>query len=189
VRTRIPRGAGGAAGRVHPAGFPLTELGGQIVDLTEVFGREAGVLVDRLRARPSWPGRFAVLDAFLARRIAHGPEPAPEVAHAWRRIRATGGAVRVGRLVEEVGWSHRHLIAMFRRQIGLAPRTAARLVRFERVLRRLDRRSPIRWEQVAADLGYADQAHLIKGFKHFSGTTPAAYPEVNSVQDGMPGPA
>jgi AraC-like DNA-binding protein len=170
-------------------GLPLTELGGQIVDLADVFGPETDALVDRLRAQPSWPGRFAVLDGFLARLIARGPEPAPEVAYAWRRIRATGGAVRIGRLVEDVGCSHRHLIAMFRRHIGLTPRTAARLVRFEGILRRLDRRAPIRWEQAAADLGYADQAHLIKDFKHFTGTTPAVYPAVKSVQDGAPVPA
>ena len=156
-------------------GLPLDELSGQIIDLTDVFGAAGARLVERLRAQTSWPGRFELLDEFLIRRALDGPEPAPEVTYAWRRIEATAGAVPIRRLVEDVGWSHRHLIAMFKRHIGVAPRTAARIVRFERVLRRVARGAPVRWDRVAADLGYADQAHLTRDFKAFSGTTPAAF--------------
>ena len=156
-------------------GLPLDELAGQVVDLADLFGAAGARLAERIRGARGWGRRFAVLDAFLLRRAADGPRPAPEVLRAWRRVEETAGAVPIGRLAEEVGWSHRHLIAMFRRQIGVAPRTAARIVRFERVLGRLDRRLPVRWGVVAADLGYADQAHLIRDFKAFTGTTPTAF--------------
>jgi methylphosphotriester-DNA--protein-cysteine methyltransferase len=125
------------------------------------------------------------MDEFLLRRMADGPRPAPEVVRAWQRIGATAGAVPIGQLADDVGWSHRHLIAMFKRQIGVAPRTAARIVRFERVLGRLDRRLPVRWSALATDLGYADQAHLIRDFRSFTGTTPTAFSaEVGSARDG-----
>ena len=96
---------------------------------------------------------------------------------------ATRGAVPIGRLADEVGWSHRHLIARFRQQVGLPPKTAARLVRFDGVWRRLDQRQPPDWGLVAAEAGYADQAHLIRDFREFTGTTPTAFvAQVNSVQ-------
>jgi transcriptional regulator GlxA family with amidase domain len=88
---------------------------------------------------------------------------------------ATGGAVPIGRIADEVGWSHKHLIARFRQQVGLRPKTAARLVRLNRVWRRLDERRPLDWGQVAADAGYADQAHLIRDFHQFTGTTPTRF--------------
>ena len=68
------------------------------------------------------------------------PIPSPEVDRAWERLVASAGAAPIARVADEVGWSHKHLIARFKRQVGLRPKTAARLVRFERVLGRLDER-------------------------------------------------
>jgi methylphosphotriester-DNA--protein-cysteine methyltransferase len=91
----------------------------------------------------------------------------------------------------------KHLITRFRQQVGLRPKTAARLVRFDEVSRRLDRHRPLDWGQLAADVGYADQAHLIRDFREFTGSTPTGFlaqtvgsgpagaAEVNSVQDAV----
>jgi AraC-like DNA-binding protein len=176
-------------------GLPMDELSGQTVDLVDVLGAAARRLAEQLRETPSWRQRFALVDQFLLRRLDDGPQPAPEVAWAWKRLVATGGAVPIRRLADEVGWSHKHLIDRFRQQVGLPPKTAARLVRLKGVWRRLDERRPLDWAQVAADIGYADQAHLVRDFRQFTGTTPTEFQaralpfdgdgeqEVNSVQD------
>jgi AraC-like DNA-binding protein len=156
-------------------GQPLEELSGHLVDLAEVLGPDGRRLGERLRAAPTWQQRFAQLDRFLLRRLAGGPRPAPEVGRAWARLVASGGRVPIGRLAAEVGWSHKRLLARFRRQVGLRPKTAARLVRFEGVLGRLDERRPLDWGQVAREVGYADQAHLIREFHQFTGMTPTAF--------------
>jgi hypothetical protein len=115
-------------------------------------------------ALPPWDAsaivrQDALLDRFLLGRLADGPRPSPEVGWAWARLVATGGAVPIGRLAGEVGWSHKQLIARFRQQIGLRPKTAARLVRFDGVWRRLDgERGRLDWGRVAREVGNADQA-------------------------------
>jgi len=58
---------------------------------------------------------------------------------------------------------------------GCGPRPRPRLVRFDGVWRRLDQRRPLDWGQVAAEVGYADQAHLIRDFRQFTGTTPTEF--------------
>jgi AraC-like DNA-binding protein len=156
-------------------GLPMNALTGQLVDLTDVLGTGIRRLADQLRDTPTWQRRFALLDAYLLRRAQHGPQPAPEVAWAWRRLTAIGGALPIRRLAREVGWSHKHLITKFKQQIGLTPKTAARLVRFDQVCRRLGAHPPAHWDQLAADCGYADQAHLIRDFRQFTGATPTAY--------------
>jgi methylphosphotriester-DNA--protein-cysteine methyltransferase len=108
------------------------------------------------------------------RRTASAAAP-PQVGWAWRRLVTTGGTVPIGQIADEVGWSHKHLIVQFRRQAGLRPKTAARLIRFDRVWRHVDQRRPLDWGQVAADTGYADQAHLIRDFRQFTGNTPTGY--------------
>jgi len=176
-------------------GLPMDQLSGQTVDLVEVLGGDGRRLAEQLRETPSWRQRYALLDRFLLGRIARGPQPSAEVGWAWRRLVASGGAVPIGRIAAEVGWSHRHLIARFSQQVGLRPKTAARLVRFDAMMRRIDPGRPLEWGRLAADAGYADQAHLVRDFRQFTGTTPTrllAYTlppggdagrQVNSVQD------
>ena len=172
-------------------GLPMAELSGQTVDLVEVLGADGRRLTERLREVPSWRQRFALLDQFLLERLCRGTRPSPEVGRAWERLVASGGTVPIAQLAEEVGWSHKHLIARFRQQVGLPPKTAARLVRFDGVWRRPDGRQPLDWGQVAREVGYADQAHLVREFHQFTGTTPTRFPaqghvrQVNSVQDAV----
>ena len=181
-------------------GVPMTEIKGYTVDLDTMFEAEARQLAEQVREARAWDERFALVDEFLLRRLDHGRAPAPEVRWAWRRLTATGGAASIAGIADDVGWSHRHLIAKFKEQIGLAPKTAARLIRFDSVWRRLDDPRALRWGDVAADSGYADQAHLVREFRQFTGTTPteflaatrARHPhrdEVNSVQATLPAAA
>jgi AraC-like DNA-binding protein len=179
-------------------GLPMAELSGRTVDLADVLGAAGRRLAEQLREAPSWRRRSALLDQFLLRRLDRGPRPSPEVGWAWRRLVATGGTVPIGRIAEEVGWSHKHLIAKFGQQVGVRPKTAARLVRFNGVWRRLDQaEGRPDWAQVAAETGYADQAHLVREFHRFTGTTPTRFPagavppdteagrQVNSLQDAV----
>jgi hypothetical protein len=119
-------------------GRPMDQLGGHTVDLVEVLGPGGRRLAEQLRDTSSWRRRFALMDRFLLGRLDRGPRPSPEVGRAWERLVATGGAVPIRQLAREVGWSHKRLLTRFRQQVGLAPKTAARLVRFNGVWRRLD---------------------------------------------------
>jgi AraC-like DNA-binding protein len=143
----------GPLGAHRPLGQPTAELGGRLLDLAEVLGADGRRLAEQLRDTPSWRQRLALMDRFLLERLDRGPRPSPEVGWAWRRLVATGGAVPIGQLACEVGWSHKHLLTRFRRQVGLRPKTAARLIRFDGVWRYLDGRRPLDWGRVAAEVG------------------------------------
>ena len=157
-------------------GLPVGELNGQLVDLADVLGGAARRLAEQLREAPGWRQRFALLDQFLLRRMAWRAAALATGRLGVAAAGHTGGAVPIGRIADEVGWSHQHLIVQFRQQAGLRPKTAARLVRFDRVWRQIDQRRPLDWGQVAADTGYADQAHLIRDFRQFTGSHPDRLP-------------
>jgi len=165
----------GPLGAYRLLGMPMSELQGQAVDLSEVLGPLGARLAEQLRAESTWRGRFRLVDRLLLHRLDTGPAPSAEVSRAWQRLVATGGVVPIGRVAEEVGWSHKHLITKFREQVGLSPKTAARLVRFDRVLRAMERPDPYGWERIAAESGYADQPHLIREFRTFTGGTPTDF--------------
>jgi AraC-like DNA-binding protein len=153
-------------------GMPMGELANRVVDVDDLPGRWLPDLAARLAETPGWPARFAALDAVLGARLAAGPPPAPPLAQAWRLLAGSGGTIPVAALADRLGWSRRHLSATLRRELGLGPKTIARVLRFERAFGLFDRAGQAGWAAVAAHCGYADQAHLIREFREFAGATP-----------------
>jgi AraC-like DNA-binding protein len=176
-------------------GSPVNELARTVRALDDLLGDDGRRLGERLRAAPDWESAFNVLEAFLLARAAAGPQPDPAIAWAWSRLRETSGRQRVEALAAELGCSRRHLTAKFHEQVGLPPKTLARLLRFERV-RRLLEADPVRWADIAYDCGFCDQSHLNREFRDLAGTTPGGFiarrppggaltgDEVTFVQDG-----
>lgn len=149
------------------------DLAGVVVALDDLWGREAARVREQLGAISSWEDRFAWTDALLARRRAAARSPVdPEVAWAWDRIVASHGLVRVHRLAAELGWSRKRLWSRFHAQLGMPPKHAAKLVRFDRAAHRLVAGEAA--GHVAADSGYCDQSHLHRDVMTFTGLTPAA---------------
>ena len=154
-------------------GVSPAELDGTVVTFEELWGaREAARIRARLAGADSWRDRFAAAEEWLGRRVdaGHRPPVDPEVARAWQRIVGSRGGARVEGLADEVGWSRKRLWSRFRTQTGLPPKRAARLVRFDHAAHRLA--AGERAVTVAADSGYADQAHLHRDVVAFSGVTP-----------------
>lgn len=164
-------------------GLPAGELAGLDLPADTVLGRAALEIHERLRSAAGWPERFAVLDRLLGRLVAPGPPVPPEVVRAWRVLRLTGGTVPVSALAAEVGWSERHLADRFRRETGLSPKAAARVIRFDRARRLLlpspdpavapGRPGSGRLADLAAECGYFDQAHLAREFRALAGCAPS----------------
>ncbi|XVQ88589.1 helix-turn-helix domain-containing protein [Microbispora siamensis] len=152
-------------------GVSPADLDGAVVALDDLWGREASRIRERLAEVSSWEDRFALTDALLARRHEAGPPVDPEVGWAWHRIVGGRGLVRVDRLAAEVGWSRKRLWSRFHAQIGLPPKRAAKLVRFDHAAHRLVAGG--RAARVAVEAGYADQSHLHRDVVEFTGVTPA----------------
>jgi len=156
-------------------GVPLSELEGQTVTLHDAFGNSASErLIHELHATADWDARFDAVERFLLERAQAGPRPTPAVAWALSKLWDTDGRERVEKLAAELGCSRRYLHARFREQVGLAPKTVARLIRFGAVRRRIER-APAKWADVAYECGYADQSHLNRDFRELAGTTPTDF--------------
>jgi AraC-like DNA-binding protein len=186
-------------------GLPMRELANRAVELGEVLGPAGARLPERLHDARGWPARFAILDELLLTRLSRARPASPDVAWAWRRLRETDGRLRVGDLAAELRCSRRHLAGRFGEQVGLPPKTLARLLRFSRAARMLEKGAGL--GRIALDCGYYDQAHLNRDFREFAGLTPtqldaallpdsggiAAWPEVApefpSVQDASAAPS
>ena len=153
-------------------GLPMRELTDRMIPIDAVLGNAGASLRERLGNLRRWEQRFDFAERFVAERIADAHHPAPEIGEAYRRIEATGGQVRIARLAEHVGWSRKHLVEQFKREIGLGPKTVARLARFGRAMAAAQCDSG--WADIAADCGFSDQAHMTREFQALAGLPPTA---------------
>jgi AraC-like DNA-binding protein len=88
-------------------------------------------------------------------------------------------------LASTLGWSRRHLHQQFTREYGLAPKQAARVIRFQRSKELVAGQGrPL--ADVAGGCGYADQAHLTREGRSLSGYSPWQWmaAEFSNLQDG-----
>jgi len=177
-------------------GLPAGELAQVDLPTEAVLGGVAARIHDRVRAADGWSARFAVLDEdFAALLGAQRADMPREVIWAWRLLLRSGGMLPVARLAAETGWSTRYLASRFRTEIGLTPKAAGRVIRFDRARRRLvdsavAGRMPAGAGLGLADLavtcGYFDQAHLAREFRALSGCPPSQWlaEEFRNVQAG-----
>lgn len=84
------------------------------------------------------------------------------------------GQIFVSDLAKQVGYSERQLNRLFLMQIGISVKSYTRLVRFNEVLRHIQK-SPCCLAALSQQMGYFDQAHFDKDFKAISGVTPKEY--------------
>lgn len=160
-------------------GVPAGELAERTVGLEDLLGAGAGRLGERLHAAPDADARFTILDEVLVDALAQARTPArPDVERAWGLLRASGGRLRIEALADEIGCSRRHLAKQFQREVGVSPKIAARLIRFEAVRHRV---GSVPLARLAAEHGFSDQAHLTREFRALSGASPTQFP---FVQDG-----
>jgi AraC-like DNA-binding protein len=154
-------------------GGAVVDLAPRMVEMSDVLGCEGRQLRERLGAVCTWQERFDLVEDFVAGRANH--LPSPEVEFAYRRLARTAGGARIAALAKEIGWSRKHLVKRFRSELGLAPKPVARIFRFHRACRLAHTGGAHGWAGIAAESGYADQAHLAREFSALAGESPTAW--------------
>jgi AraC-like DNA-binding protein len=144
-------------------GKPVVSLTDRWVAATEVFqGRPVSLDVpaveDFLRANLPERSAKADLAAEIVERIAVGPE-----------------VVRVDMLAKEYETTVRQLQRLFAEHVGVSPKWVIRRYRLREATDRMAKGATTDWAGLAAELGYADQAHFTRDFTSMFGETPTKY--------------
>ncbi len=154
---------------------PMREVSCRVPETHELWGRAGEDLLERLLAAPNPFARFDLLEQHLRRRLDLRTRQHADLVEASRRIRGAQGRLRIAALCKELGTSRATLGRRFREQVGLAPKTYARVIRIEALMGHLAAHGPDHWAGLAEDFGYHDQAHLVHDFQEFCGASPEEY--------------
>lgn len=149
-------------------GVSAIELAGRHTPLEAVYGSFASALRERLIETHDPHRRLALFEEALMAR-ARGGALHPAVEHA---LRAFANTDDISGVVNEVECSHRRFIELFRHSVGLTPKVYCRVLRLQRAVERIPGAS---LAEVAAEVGYSDQAHLSREFRALTGVSPGRY--------------
>ena len=167
VGLRMRPGIGGSV-----LGLPASELRDARAEAVDVWGRAGSDLAKRVGEESDPEGRRALLASALTKRLADVERTDSLVLAASRRLGFPGS--RVTELADALGISDRQLRRRFHDAVGYGPKTLDRILRFQRFVARAP--AVISGDEdlarIAADLGYADQAHLSRDSVRLSGLTP-----------------
>ncbi|WP_069166739.1 helix-turn-helix domain-containing protein [Nocardia altamirensis] len=164
----------------RPAGFhslsgrPVTELTDRVVAGSEIFGKDADRFAARMARVHEVDERTAIAEAFVREHRSTVTPTATMLNEIVELVMTDRDIVRVDDLVDRFGLGKRTLQKLFRDHIGVSPKWVIQRYRLHEAAQRLEdpETDPA---TLAAELGYADQAHFTRDFKSAVGRPPVAY--------------
>jgi len=131
-----------------------------------------------LPALAVWPGGepdVASIEEWLRRSVPEADPTAQWVTEVVATVVVDPDITRVDQLASCSGTSVRRLQRLFAAYVGVSPKWVIRRYRLQEVTERMARGDTADWAGLAAELGYADQAHFTRDFTGVFGETPAQY--------------
>lgn len=183
LTTRMLTGRGWAvAAMTTPGGLgafissSAADVTDRTVPLRPALGADEAALLRQIVAQPDEASRVAVLAGFLEQALKPQRTPAARlVAEVARLTETNRGVRRLSQLCAAVGIGQRSLQRLFLQHAGVSPTWVLRRYRLLEAAEAVRNGEQVSWAHVAAELGYADQAHLTRDFRAAIGKTPAAY--------------
>lgn len=156
---------------------PAVEFCDQAIQLDLVWGwRSADQLLERVREARTAEARLSIVEEALVDRMqTFRKRHLPMGSKLNYALHAFGSAPHIRTVADvsrEIGWSRRWLSHAFAEQVGITPKRYCRLVRFQKVVRKIASQRSVDWASMALAGGFCDQTHLIHEFRAFSGLSP-----------------
>jgi AraC-like DNA-binding protein len=160
------------AGFWHLFGIPMHALTNRAEEADLVLGSVARHLWNRLGESASFEERVQIAEEFLLKRILQ-VSVQNRVALAANYILQRHGAIRMTELADRANLGLRQFERQFRREVGVSPKTCARIARFQTALDAKIASPERTWVDIAHSFGYHDQMHMIHDFEKLGRNSPA----------------
>ena len=152
-------------------GVPASEVANHTYDADAVLGKPIRELEERLGNCETFQQRGSVANHFFAERLKH-VQAVDRMAFAANQILNSSGKLPSADLARQAGVGVRQFQREFYARFGVSPKLFSRIVRFQNALDTKARSSTKSWTDVAHELGYYDQMHMVHEFREFTGESP-----------------
>ena len=156
--------------------FSIGELNNKVQQLEPILGKSVSRVRSAIIREKNTAKKFELIEQFLLAALRKDFSENARFRESLELLASLPELISIKELAAKAGVTQKHLISLFRKQVGLSPKALARIFRFQKVILELEKNKKIDWLQIATDCGYYDQAHFIRDFYTFSGIRPSAYP-------------
>lgn len=175
-----------AAIRFKPGGiFPFIgssvyELYNRVLPASEFFSDIIGELRSSIIKHPSVDGKLGLIRDWLHKQYRFTDSVIPVIEKACRQVLENPTLSTLEQIRNDIDFSEKQFIHLFKKQVGITPKMFQRIVRFNQILPLIHEKETIDWAEISEDCGYYDQSHFIRDFKRFSGFNPTEFLELSS---------
>ncbi|WP_373495895.1 helix-turn-helix domain-containing protein [Aquiflexum sp.] len=163
-----------APGGLHRMlGVPMYEMLGYPFDSTLFLGREIGEVNEKLLEATDYYHMVLIVENFLLQKVRKLKQILP-IDMVLGELASTGQNIKIDQISHKACISVRQLERQFKERIGVTPKTYTKLLRLTKAWKFFENNPQATWSQIAHLCQYADQMHLIRDFKEFTGLTPTA---------------
>jgi AraC-like DNA-binding protein len=156
--------------------FSTSKLADRIVPAGSVLGKDVNTLEVILLSSREDDEKVEAANAFFRARMPKKRDATIEVARGIvARILEEPDIKTVDDLVDRIGIGKRSLQRMFNEYVGVSPKWVIRRYRLHELVERFNSKDEPHWAELALELGYFDQAHLINDFRSITGYSPTEY--------------
>jgi AraC-like DNA-binding protein len=153
----------------------VSVLTDRVIPAEQVFGSGINALAELLRSQSTPEAMANVTSSYLLSDLPNPDRSCELAAELVSAILNDSDILTVEFLSRRSGLSVRALQRLFKMYIGVTPKWVIRRYRLHEVLERFNYGEVFNGAQLAIDLGYADQAHLINDFRKLAGVSPTEY--------------
>lgn len=154
---------------------PMRDLTNNVIDLRLVDNTNALHLIDDLQQGRDDYERFSIIETYLLNLLDQAIPDIPLMELLIQTMIRSNGQITVRELCKEVKVSRQYMGYLFRKRIGLNPKTFIRLIRFNHVLELLKDQPEANWQDIVQECGFYDQSHIDKDFRKFLELSPTEY--------------
>jgi AraC-like DNA-binding protein len=158
--------------------IPLNKFTNCTLELEDIWGKEFLSIREQIIDSDNADISFNLLENFLIRKTKYNLDVNPYVSYFIENIQKSPQMITLVELIKNIGYSNKHFINIFKKNVGTTPKHFSRIKRFQNIVSLLEQKNKISWSQLAIEAGYYDQAHFINEFKNFSGLSPTHYDKV-----------
>jgi AraC-like DNA-binding protein len=170
--------------RFYPYGFanfvksPIKNLANKETALELLFGdlRSRDLELKIVHAKDT-KERIVIIENFLLETLSAKATVDKIVKTTIDVLVSRNGNTRISSILTDSSSQKRQLERKFARQIGLSPKQLGKVIRLQAALKMLLNRNSGKLTDIAYDSDYYDQAHFIRDFREFTGTTPTEFLE------------
>lgn len=161
--------------------FPIHQINEKVVQAAQILGQEVIDLRQQLMQHEAVADKFQAAENWLLHRFDLEKAPPAELLDIVQQLAKAPAltAHELTQLVQTYPFTQKHLIAQFKKYLGLTPKNYQRILRFNEILAKIYQKKRLSWTQISYDCGYTDQSHFIKEFKYFSGFNPQEFLDQN----------